>query len=42
MGSPHPLAFAAAGLNTYHAQIVGIASNFRNPTSFQAAASIER
>jgi hypothetical protein len=40
--SPHPLVFAPAGLNTYQAQIVGIASNFRNPASFQTAASIER
>jgi hypothetical protein len=39
---PHALASAPGGLNTYHAQIIGIASNFRNPTSFQAAASIEQ
>ena len=39
---PHALASAPAGLNTYEAQIIGITSNFRNPTSFQAAASIEQ
>lgn len=39
---PHALASAPAGLSTYHAQIIGIASDFRNPTSFQAAASIEQ
>jgi hypothetical protein len=40
--SPQALAFAPAGLNTHHAQVIGIDSNFRNPTSFQAAASIEQ
>jgi hypothetical protein len=39
---PHALASAPAGLGTYNAQIIGIASNFRNPTSFQTAASIEQ
>jgi hypothetical protein len=39
---PYALAFAPAGLSTYNAEIIGIASNFRNPTSFQAAASIEQ
>ena len=39
---PHALTSAPAGLSTYSAQIIGIASNFRNPTSFQAAASIEQ
>ena len=39
---PHALASAPAGLSTYHAEVIGIASNFRNPTSFQAAASIEQ
>ena len=39
---PHALVSAPAGLSTYNAQIIGIASNFRNPTSFQAAASIEQ
>jgi hypothetical protein len=40
--SPHALAFAPPGLNTYHAQIIAIDSNFQNPASFQAAASIEK
>jgi hypothetical protein len=40
--SPHALAFAPPGLNTYHAQIIAINSNFRNPASFQTAASIEQ
>lgn len=39
---PHALASAPAGLSTYNAQIIGMALNFRNPTSFQAAASIEQ
>jgi hypothetical protein len=39
---PHALASAPAGLSTYNAQLIGIASSFRNPTSFQAAASIEQ
>jgi hypothetical protein len=39
---PHAIASAPAGLSTYHAQIISIASNFRNPTSFQAAASLEQ
>ncbi|MGD0445868.1 MAG: carboxypeptidase regulatory-like domain-containing protein [Edaphobacter sp.] len=39
---PHALAFVPTGLSTYNAQLIGIASNFRNPTSFQAAASIEQ
>jgi hypothetical protein len=39
---PHALTSAPAGLSMYNAQIIGIASNFRNPTSFQAAASIEQ
>jgi hypothetical protein len=39
---PHALASAPVGLSIYNAQIIGIASNFRNPTSFQAAASIEQ
>ncbi|HXC96041.1 MAG TPA: TonB-dependent receptor, partial [Edaphobacter sp.] len=39
---PHALASAPTGLSTYNAQVIGIASNFRNPTSFQAAASIEQ
>jgi hypothetical protein len=40
--SPHALASAPAGLSTYYAQVIGIASNFRNPTSFQVAASLEQ
>jgi Carboxypeptidase regulatory-like domain/TonB dependent receptor len=39
---PHALGSAPAGLSIYNAQIIGIASNFRNPTSFQTAASIEQ
>ncbi len=39
---PHALASAPPGLSTYNAEIIGIASNFRNPSSFQAAASIEQ
>jgi hypothetical protein len=39
---PHALASAPAGLSTYHAEIIRIASNFRNPTSFQVAASLEQ
>ena len=39
---PHALAFAPPGLTIYHAQVIGISSNFRNPISFQAAASIEQ
>jgi hypothetical protein len=39
---PHALASVPSGLNTYHAQVIGIASNFRNPTAFQAAASLEQ
>jgi len=40
--SPHALASAPIGLNNYHAQVVAIDSNFRNPTSFQAAANMEQ
>jgi hypothetical protein len=39
---PHALTSAPAGLSIYHAQVIGIDSNFRNPTSFQAAAAIEQ
>ena len=39
---PNALVFAPAGLSTYHAEVIGIDSNFRNPTSFQAAASVEQ
>jgi hypothetical protein len=40
--SPHALGFAPAGLNIYHAQIIAMDQNFRNPASLQAAASIEQ
>ncbi len=40
--SPHALAFAPGGLNTYHAQIIAVDSSFRNPASFQAAATVEQ
>jgi hypothetical protein len=41
-GTPHSLAGPPAGLTTPGALIVGIAPGFRNPTSFQAAADVER
>ena len=41
-GTPHALSGPPAGLTTPHAFIAGIAPNFRNPTSFQAAADFER
>lgn len=40
--SPHSLAAAPAGLSTPNALVVGIAPSFRNPMSFQAAASVDR
>jgi hypothetical protein len=40
--SPHSLAAVPAGLNTLNALVVGIAPDFRNPTSFQVAASVDR
>jgi hypothetical protein len=41
-GTPHALSGPPAGLTTPHAFIAGIGPNFRNPTSFQAAADVER
>jgi hypothetical protein len=41
-GTPHSLAGPPSGLTTPSALIVGIAPGFRNPTSFQAAADVER
>jgi hypothetical protein len=41
-GTPHALSAPPAGLMTPRALVVGIASNFRNPTSFQAAVDVER
>ena len=41
-GTPHALAAAPTGLNTSSALIAGIAPNFRNPTSFQAAVSLDQ
>jgi hypothetical protein len=41
-GTPHALPGPPAGLTTPEALIVGITSRFRNPTSFQAAADVER
>jgi hypothetical protein len=41
-GTPHALAAPPAGLTTPSALIVGIAPAFRNPTSAQAAADVER
>ena len=38
----HALARSAAGLTTPAALVVGIAPDFRNPRSFQAAASVEQ
>jgi len=40
-GTPHALPGPPAGLTTPQALIVGITPNFRNPTSFQAAADVE-
>ncbi len=40
--SPHALGAPPAGLTMLHASVAGIAPNFRNPTSAQAAASIDR
>jgi Carboxypeptidase regulatory-like domain len=41
-GTPHALSGPPAGLTKPDAFIAGIDSNFRNPTSFQVAADIER
>lgn len=41
-GSPHALAAAPAGLTTPSALVAGIAPNFRNPTSLQAAGSVDQ
>jgi hypothetical protein len=41
-GTPHSLGAPPAGLTTPGALIVGITPGFRNPTSFQAAADVER
>ncbi len=41
-GTPHALPGPPAGLTTPEALIVGITSGFRNPTSFQAAADVDR
>ncbi len=41
-GTPHALPGPPAGLTTPQALIVGITPGFRNPTSFQAAADVER
>ncbi len=41
-GTPHALPGPPVGLTTPQALIVGITSGFRNPTSFQAAADVER
>ncbi len=41
-GTPHALAAAPTGLNTPSALVAGIAPNFRNPTSLQAAASLDQ
>ncbi len=40
--SPHALATPPSGLSTPNALVVGMASAFRNPMSFQAAASVDR
>lgn len=40
--SPHAVGPSLPALSTYYAQVVGISPAFRNPTSFQAAASIEQ
>ncbi len=40
--SPHALAAAPSGLTMPSAFVAGIAPSFRNPTSFQAAASVDR
>lgn len=40
--APHALAAAPAGLTQQHAEVLGIAPTFRNPTSAQAAASLTR
>ena len=39
--SPHAVSGTPA-LTTYHAQVIGIGPHFRNPESFQAAASMEQ
>ena len=41
-GTPHALGAAPAGLQTAHAEVAGIAPNFRNPRTLQAAASVDR
>jgi hypothetical protein len=41
-GTPRALSAPPAGLTTPRALVVGIAPNFRNSTSFQAAADVER
>lgn len=40
--SPHALGALPVGLSVLHANVAGIAPSFRNPTSAQAAASIDR
>ena len=40
--SPHALAAAPSGLTMPNAFVAGIAPSFRNPMSFQAAASVDR
>ncbi len=40
--SPHALAVAPSGLSTPSALVAGIAPGFRNPTSLQAAASLDQ
>ena len=41
-GTPHALGSAPAGLQTTHAEVAGIAQDFRNPRTLQAAASVDR
>ena len=41
-GTPHALGSAPAGLQTTHAEVAGIARDFRNPRTLQAAASVDR
>lgn len=41
-GSVHALGAPPAGLTMLHAEVAGIAASFRNPTSAQVAASIDR
>ncbi|MGH9607066.1 MAG: carboxypeptidase regulatory-like domain-containing protein [Terracidiphilus sp.] len=40
--SPHAIGPSLPSLSTYYAQVAGISPAFRNPASFQAAASIEQ